>query len=119
MLRKCVKIIFKVEFNVVSILVVMESAQEVSPQIFTTDMDIGFNPCCNGKCSGRIPSGVSSIRPNFVSILVVMESAQEVIVFTTITVIGIGFNPCCNGKCSGRGTVEIGTHRLAPFQSLL
>ena len=38
----------------VSILVVMESAQEamsVSGPMYSTS---SFNPCCNGKCSGRI-----------------------------------------------------------------
>ena len=37
----------------VSILVVMESAQEAFPKHSEILTQVGFNPCCNGKCSGR------------------------------------------------------------------
>ena len=38
--------------KIVSILVVMESAQEGSGTGFESPQRAGFNPCCNGKCSG-------------------------------------------------------------------
>ena len=61
----------------VSILVVMESAQEV-PAGFALGIPAGsFNPCCNGKCSGSWLSTCLMLRKIPVSILVVMESAQE------------------------------------------
>ena len=40
--------------------------------------DLSFNPCCNGKCSGRELRKPINITHLPVSILVVMESAQEV-----------------------------------------
>ena len=60
----------------VSILVVMESAQEVPSYYLFSVLTI-------------------------VSILVVMESAQEES-FASLKIRHIrSFNPCCNGKCSG------------------
>ena len=61
----------------VSILVVMESAQEAYLGVGTLLTGGSFNPCCNGKCSGRGGVGPAGPRTPVVSILVVMESAQE------------------------------------------
>ena len=84
----------------------------------------GFNPCCNGKCSGSQYGG-EAVHAEQVSILVVMESAQEaetvmeIIAAIAVSILVVmesaqeerlrrplswaaaGFNPCCNGKCSG------------------
>ena len=62
----------------VSILVVMESAQE-----------------------GQDRAGFSGMW--YVSILVVMESAQEEDRAEAEANFRACFNPCCNGKCSGSG----------------
>ena len=85
----------------VSILVVMESAQEVAYPVENLFSHVGFNPCCNGKCSGsdQISDPLKSIL--LVSILVVMESAQEACFRSAFPARTSGFNPCCNGKCSG------------------
>ena len=61
----------------VSILVVMESAQEVKGSINTCSSGNCFNPCCNGKCSGSFSFKPFRFVNRHVSILVVMESAQE------------------------------------------
>ena len=60
----------------------MESAQEAGrPKVFGM-LWKGFNPCCNGKCSGRR---------------------------LTMTSLNLrrSFNPCCNGKCSGSDPADI------------
>ena len=61
----------------VSILVVMESAQEVRAANVKELRTWGFNPCCNGKCSGSVYVSAHHSAELQVSILVVMESAQE------------------------------------------
>ena len=75
----------------VSILVVMESAQEAYAIKWGNLQYVRFNPCCNGKCSGR---------GNCYTIVKALPS----------------FNPCCNGKCSGSirlGTRPPGGHRVS------
>ena len=79
----------------VSILVVMESAQEV----------------CAGQ--DRRDGGAP------VSILVVMESAQEVERRAVRQHRGKRFNPCCNGKCSGSRESAAKMYDRVAFQSLL
>ena len=110
----------------VSILVVMESAQEEWKRLIGSNRAQGFNPCCNGKCSGSDERGKFKSLALAVSILVVMESAQEVRCpgrwhsETAVSILVVmesaqeaervplaaekknSFNPCCNGKCSGR-----------------
>ena len=103
----------------------MESAQEALITISMPATALRFNPCCNGKCSGRVTLPPSGTLIGKVSILVVMESAQEVPLHfhqrpdrqVSILVVmesaqeavsrrysfssHVCFNPCCNGKCSG------------------
>ena len=62
MLRKFTKIINDYWSTTVSILVVMESAQEEYDEGLYNVQAVGFNPCCNGKCSGRIDALIQNAK---------------------------------------------------------
>ena len=80
--------------SIVSILVVMESAQEAAEE-----------------------AEIKNLKN--VSILVVMESAQEGRALCGSYDAASSFNPCCNGKCSGSPR-RVGHSLIGiQFQSLL
>ena len=102
----------------VSILVVMESAQEARPGAFRKERNPRFNPCCNGKCSGSGPL-VSPLAcfPCFNPCCNGKCSGSVALVgnFSQMQ----RFNPCCNGKCSGSGIKAMEMREKKRFQSLL
>ena len=63
---------------------------------------LGLNPCCNGRCSLRLPNFHFSEEIKIVLILVVMEDALWVPYLVSVLLAKFRLNPCCNGRCSLR-----------------
>ena len=85
----------------VLILILMEHAQRVMPQVMPLRKGMCLNPYFNGTCSKRLPDYVrEEIIATLVLILILMEHAQRDYQASCLSYSLQCLNPYFNGTCS-------------------